>query len=459
MLRWMWIVLVLAAGLSVPGGAYAASRVALVIGNAAYQNDKVLPNPANDAREVARVLRSLGFEVRQGSDLPLAAMQRQILEFGRAAAGADIALVYYAGHGIEVGGRNYLLPVDARLQDELALRVETVDVEMVLESVAQARTRILLFDACRNNPLANRMRTSGTGRSVGRGLARVEAVNNTLIAFATAPGTVAEDGSGSNSPFAAALVQHLPTPGLEIQQMLKRVRKSVNSATAGRQTPWDSSQLFEDVFLSPQKETAAPPALPTPPAKVQPLAMAKPATALGGTLKDQLSQRPPDAAVSTEASAVDLMTFRSYAGVDRTMSALEMGGYRPKRDSKHRQALKGLPAQNLDTVLVDNYRHLGQTGRLTLGFFNDQLFEVEFLPIDAEAYFAAFQLNYPKLTKSRTGRSEWTSGQLRMASSLELALSDVGRALKTRAYVVWQDRRLVAARETAEARFEAERAK
>lgn len=245
------------------GTASAAQRVALVIGNGAYRHDRALANPKNDARGVATVLGNLGFKVTQGADLGRSAMERAVLEFGRQTEGSEIALVYYAGHGLEVGGKNYLLPVDARLTDELALRTEAVDMDLVLEATAPARTRLLFIDACRNNPLANRMKVRANGRSVGRGLARVEAVNNTLIAFATAPGTVAEDGKGTNSPFAAALMRHLPTPGLEIQQVLRMVRQSVAGATGNKQVPWDSSQLFDAVVLkaSPEGPAAASAAL------------------------------------------------------------------------------------------------------------------------------------------------------------------------------------------------------
>jgi uncharacterized caspase-like protein len=231
--------------------ASASDRVALVIGNGSYQHATHLANPGNDARLLGETLRGLGFDVTEQVDLGRNAMERTVLDFSRRASGAEVALIFFAGHGIQMAGHNYLLPVDARLEDDLSLRVEAVNLDLLLESVAGAGTRLVVLDACRNNPFASRMRMSNPNRSVTRGLGKVEvAEGGTLIAFSTSPDDVATDGDGRNSPFSTALARHLRQPGLEIRQVFTRVRAEVRGQTKMRQTPWENSSLLTDVFLA-----------------------------------------------------------------------------------------------------------------------------------------------------------------------------------------------------------------
>ncbi len=235
-------------------------RVALVIGNGAYANVKALPNPPNDARAIAKNLRDIGFTVSEGVDLDRATMQKMTRDFLREAARAQIAVIYYAGHGLQIDGRNYLVPVDARLQAGGNLTEAMIDMDTILAGLDdQVRTNILIFDACRNNPMAPRTASAVPERSIeaGSGLAAPTAPNSattlgagTLIAFATAPGQVALDGEGGNSPFSAALSRHIGTPGLEVQQMLTRVRAEVVAATRGKQVPWSNSSLLGEVYLA-----------------------------------------------------------------------------------------------------------------------------------------------------------------------------------------------------------------
>jgi lipoprotein NlpI len=235
-------------------------RVALVIGNGAYANVKALPNPPNDARAIAKNLRDIGFTVSEGVDLDRAMMQKMTRDFLREAARAQIAVIYYAGHGLQIDGRNYLVPVDARLQAGGNLTEAMIDMDTILAGLDdQVRTNILIFDACRNNPMAPRTASAVPERSIeaGSGLAAPTAPNSattlgagTLIAFATAPGQVALDGEGGNSPFSAALSRHIGTPGLEVQQMLTRVRAEVVGATRGKQVPWSNSSLLGEVYLA-----------------------------------------------------------------------------------------------------------------------------------------------------------------------------------------------------------------
>ena len=235
--------------------AQAERRVALVIGNGAYRHSTPLPNPANDARAMAGMLEGLGFEVANRAtgmvDLDLAGMKGALAAFGRSARGADIAVVFYAGHGLEVDGQNWLLPVDARLSDEFGLQLEAMPLETVLAFANAARVRVVLLDACRDNPLAEQMVMLDAGRSAGRGLARVETtVVGTLLGYATSPRTVASDGDGENSPYTTALLDHLPTPDLSLPDAMIRVTAAVQEATGGRQTPWVNSSLNADVRLS-----------------------------------------------------------------------------------------------------------------------------------------------------------------------------------------------------------------
>ena len=223
-----------------------AKRVALVIGNSAYEHASRLDNPKNDANALAAVLERLDFEVVKGIDLKQLEFEKTVRKFARTVRGADVALLFYAGHGLQVNGRNYLAPVDAKLSDEADLDFETLPLRTILKQMErEAKTNLVFLDACRDNPLArNLARSMGTrSAGVGRGLARVDSGVGTLIAFATEPGNVALDGEGNNSPFTSALLKHIETPGVDVDIMLRRVRKEVLDRTAGRQVPWSNSSL------------------------------------------------------------------------------------------------------------------------------------------------------------------------------------------------------------------------
>lgn len=247
-LIFIWALLALA-GI---GTATAERRVALVIGNGAYAHTSPLANPTNDARDMAVALNDLGFEVTRALDTDRRALQDTVRRFLRDARGAEVGLVFYAGHGLQVGGENFLVPVDARLEVEADIPFDTVNlIDIVRPLERTVKTTLVFLDACRDNPMARSMRTNAGTRStaVGRGLARVETGVGTLYAFAAAPGEIALDGRGRNSPFTAALVEHIATPGLEIRQVLSRVRNDVLRATNDRQKPWDHSSLRDDVYL------------------------------------------------------------------------------------------------------------------------------------------------------------------------------------------------------------------
>ena len=219
--------------------ALAQQRVALVIGNARYVHAPELFNPLNDAADVGAALSRLGFAVTKLENADYATLRRSLMAFMQAASTAEVAMVFYAGHGIEVDQRNFLVPVDARLASDQDVEFETVPLALVLQSVGRASgLRMVILDACRENPFAVAIQRSGATRSVGRGLARVEPAGDTLVAYAAKEGTVASDGAGRNSPYSEALLTHLEEPGLEIGLLFRKVRDTVLAATGGRQEPF-----------------------------------------------------------------------------------------------------------------------------------------------------------------------------------------------------------------------------
>src|SRR5262245_54950616 len=246
------------------GPAQAEKRVALVIGNAGYKTVSELPNPRKDARDVAAALRGLGFDVVEHHDLGMREMQRALSRFEDKATGADWAVVYYAGHGIEVDGRNYLIPVDAELKRGTDVEDETLALDRVLARVAAAgKLQLVILDACRENPFKRRMAGAGT-RAVGeRGLARIEpAQANVIVAYAARDGQVALDGQpGENSPYARALVKYLGEAGLELGNLFRKVRDAVLAETGGKQRPYEYGSLTgHQLFFRPGVAVGAKPA-------------------------------------------------------------------------------------------------------------------------------------------------------------------------------------------------------
>jgi hypothetical protein len=243
-----------------------AGRVALLIGNAAYKETAALANPRNDANDLADVLKRLNFEVMVGFDLSKREMERLIRQFDQKLVGAEIALFFYAGHGIQVGGKNHLIPIDARLSAEGDIDFESLPLELVTRRMErEAKTSIIILDACRDNPLAkNLARTMGTrSTDIGAGLAEVRTGVGTLISFSTQPGNVALDGTGRNSPFTSALLRQIEVKGRDIMTTLAAVRGDVLSATRGKQVPWEHTSLLGPVILSgPAIDTASPIAPP-----------------------------------------------------------------------------------------------------------------------------------------------------------------------------------------------------
>lgn len=247
-----------AAAFSTP--ASAAQRIAMVIGNATYEHAPQLANPLNDANDIGAALDRLGFEVDVLANADYDGMRRGLRAFARAATTAEIALVFYAGHGIEVDKRNFLIPVDARLLSDREVEFETVSLDLVSRAVEGASgLGLVILDACRDNPFASAMQQSGGTRSIGRGLASVEPAGETLVAYAAKGGSVAADGIGRNSPYTTALLAHVEEPGLEIGLMFRKVRDAVLTATGRQQEPFVYGSLSSKGFyLSAAPATVTP---------------------------------------------------------------------------------------------------------------------------------------------------------------------------------------------------------
>src|SRR5438876_7781404 len=253
--------------------AFADKRVALVIGNATYQNVARLPNPVNDSATMAITLKDAGFDVVDSRhDLGAADTRRALRDFADRARDADIAVVYYAGHGIEVDGGNYLIPVDAKLERDTDVYDEALSLERVLIAIEPAKKlRLVILDACRDNPFAKTMKRTVASRAIGQGLAKVEPANpNVLIAYSAKAGSTAADGDGKNSPFTIALANHIATPGLDVRRAFGFVRDEVLKTTGNRQEPFVYGSLGgEDVPLVPAPRPAAAPATPAPSAQAE----------------------------------------------------------------------------------------------------------------------------------------------------------------------------------------------
>ncbi len=231
--------------------AYAEKRIALVIGNSSYKSISPLTNPKNDASLMVSTLKDVGFDVVSAIDVDYRGMRQAVRKFGKLlrSSGKDaVGLLYYAGHGVQARGENYLIPLGADIQTTADLEIEALSASNVLAQMEDAgnQLNLVILDACRNNPFKSTVRTAG------RGLVRIRAASGSLVAFAAAPGQVAADGTHENSPYTISLVEAIRQPGLSVEQVFKRTRVSVRSMTGGRQTPWEESSLEGDFYFVPE---------------------------------------------------------------------------------------------------------------------------------------------------------------------------------------------------------------
>ncbi len=277
---------------------HAEKRFALVMANSQYKYIPGLPNPVNDARLLADALKQQDFTVDEALNLDLKGMKRGLQSFFEKVQATEdqvVALVFYAGHGVQVHGVNYLIPTDASIDSEVDVQLEALSMETIMDLVAYSGSslNIIILDACRNNPYMRR------ARSVSRGLARIDAPTDTVIAFSTAPGQIADDGdTGGNSPYTAALAKMIGEPGLRIEDVFKRVRQSVYAATQGKQVPWESSSLVGDFYPAGQRIASLEPG----PAAAPPHATRN---APPGRAEDILEGNRPSAGRATAPSAID----------------------------------------------------------------------------------------------------------------------------------------------------------
>ncbi len=337
MRAWIALLAVILGLLSAAPGVAAERRIALVIGNSAYRSTDPLTNPRSDAEAVGRTLAQAGFEVTLLTDLDQRGLQIAMRDFGLKAESSDVALVYYAGHGIQFDGENYLVPVDARLLRERDLLYEALPLSAVLSEVAQSRKLGLVFlDACRDNPLAERLARNTTGRQrVGSGLARVDDVpTDTLVAFATASNAVAFDGTEEHSPYTTALLNYLDQPDLELRLMLGKVRDTVMAATQGRQEPRYDGSLSGEPFYFVRRPPNQPPVVAEAAvlevmdnAAPQPLGIEPPQDPDGDPLSVRIAELPSRGEVSLAGKPVRLGESLSVEDLGRLTFAPQ--GARP----------------------------------------------------------------------------------------------------------------------------------
>ncbi len=315
------------------GMAQAERRVALVIGNGAYKSAP-LKNPVNDARDMAASLRPLGFEVLLLEDATLRDMEGAVDEFWKLLKLGGVGLFYYAGHGLQVQGNNYLVPVDALLSVEQDVKFRCMDAGLVLGRMEDAGNglNLVILDACRNNPLARNF------RSAAQGLARMDAPAGSLVAFATAPNSVASDGGGRNGTYTSFLLKHMTTPGIKVEDLLKTVRRDVSTSTEKKQIPWDLSSLVGDFYFIPPATTE--PAKPTELAKpVEPVKPVEPANPAKPSFFSWLFSPSPSTPAVKQATAAQDQLDKSAVSVQTQESAKE----KPPLEAKGRSQ-KAVPA-------------------------------------------------------------------------------------------------------------------
>ncbi len=318
-----------------PIEAFAGTRLALVLGNSKYRAVPALGNPANDAADLATALRGMGFDVIEARDGTRDAMANAVRDFSTRLSGADVALFFYAGHGLQMNGENYLVPVDAKIETPADVRFNTVNLtDIQQEMEGTGRANIIILDACRNNPFLEKL-ARGSRAAPSRGLGRVDASGQgSLIVYSTQPNNVALDGAGRNSPFTSALLKHIATPGIEVRQMLSRVRGDVLAATDQKQTPWDSSSLVGDVYLA------------APPAQV------------GGGSPPSTSTQPTNAsqaaAGGVEQVAAAAPQATPPAAADRVTSPTPQGGAGGPDSECERAAAPAPPFASPDQLKIEN---------------------------------------------------------------------------------------------------------
>jgi uncharacterized caspase-like protein len=336
--------------------ATAERRVALVIGNGQYAHTPALSNPRNDAEDMAEALKTLGFQVMTGFDLDQIRFARLIEDFIAAVDGADVGLFFYAGHGLQIDERNYLVSTEARLESTFLVPSETIELNAIIELMeAKTETTLIFIDACRNNPLTANLKRNlaaiNRTVSVGRGLARIEPTgSDTLIAFSAAPGQEADDGHGRNSPFTASLLRHLPTPGLEVSVMLKEVAADVRKDTNNAQRPQQLSDMSKTFFFVKGAAEAAPPPVAVTPVTPSAGAPTNIAVVTPSTAPQPAALAAAPAAAMTDAIDVGRRLQRELSRVGCAVSGMENDG---TWGGASRNALRSFNARTRSVAEID----------------------------------------------------------------------------------------------------------
>ena len=354
---------------------HAERRVAMVIGNGAYRHTSTLPNASIDAKAMAALLRNVGFDVAEGIDLKRDDMMTRLGEFATKIQGADVALLYYSGHGIAVDGKNYLVPVDIDVNSELDIKLgAAIDIEVAVDQImADAKVKLVFLDACRDNPFSNKIRSAARTRSVTilSGLAEMKPSEGTLIAFAAGPGQTALDGKpGENSPFTRALLSNIAEPGVEIRHALTRVRAQVSKETNKGQLPWEDTNLTGFFYFNPQGATAAAPASTRAPGNPAAPSEARSNASTEIELEFWRSVRTSE---RTEEYLAYLARFPNgnFASIARLrLAALQTGG--GIKDAVAQSINPALPTRETEEQLgLDRLKRSDIQRRLsTLGYFN-----------------------------------------------------------------------------------------
>jgi uncharacterized caspase-like protein len=403
--------------------ALAQARVALVIGNGAYEKVPELPNPTRDAADIGRALERLDFKVTQVRNATAQEMRKAVVEFGRSAEMSDIAVVFYAGHGMEVGGENWLIPISAELRSDTDAESEAISLRSVSLQVSKARKLgLVILDACRNNPFAAKMKRALSTRAVARGLAPTEPSDNVLIAYAARDGTTASDGDGRNSPFTTSLLRHIETPGLEISFLFRRVRDDVMAATRREQQPFVYGSLSkEEIYLkapavAAQASAASTPA-PAAPAEDEKFWQAVRTSTVAALFEEFLARYPRSGHAAEARQRIKDLKASEVAALSSPAAA-------PKSDASGRQEADAkravrnpfTPDDNKKISVIAAAQHLELPSFAISSDQND--------PLNANSRFVGVWSN----------KRGWTNGKGRYAMLIVTEVSATGLA---KGYYLW----------------------
>lgn len=377
-------------------------RLALVIGNANYQFAGQLRNPGNDARDMSANLKKLGFTVIDGYDLTLAQMEQKLQQFGnQLKSQKGVGLFYFAGHGIQFNGANYLIPVDANIKTEQETKYKGLNLGLVLDTLENAKNgfNIVILDACRNNPFA---RSWNRDASTSDGLAQTTAPTGTFIAYATAPGSVAADGAGRNGTFTAELLKQIQVPNLTVEQVFKNVRQKVTAQTNNKQTPWDSSSLVGDFYFAGKGTTTANSQTDSQRTETSSEETVKTATGNLELIKNYYASNQLDEAIKESEIFLSEQPDNSEVNLIMSNSLWRKGLFQKAMPFTEKAFLAG---ERITFPMKRQYRKLGLTAGLDGGKIEVQANQL-IIQFDEEAYTFLYE-NIEKIELKNNGLAYW----------------------------------------------------